>query len=117
MPKAKYSQRTLTPEYTDEEYEAAVRSGNTELITRMLKAKAAETQADIIEYPDVNTYSVRRGEMPKETIKVYKVFTVDDQGRPSALFNKLQASIRYRTVEERGNRTVILLNCVFSLLI
>lgn len=43
-PNPKNSQPTLSPEYADEAYEAAVRSGNTELITRMLKANAEETK-------------------------------------------------------------------------
>ena len=70
----------------DEMYENAVLLGDTKKALSMLEEKARRVQADIITHPDVTTYKVHRGAPPKKTIKVYKTFTVDSSGRPTALF-------------------------------
>ena len=70
----------------DEMYEDAVLLGDTKKALSMLEEKARRVQADIITHPDVTTYKVHRGAPPKKTIKVYKTFTVDSSGRPTALF-------------------------------
>ncbi|MDD6933337.1 MAG: hypothetical protein PUI95_11085, partial [Eubacteriales bacterium] len=70
----------------DEMYEDAVLLGDTKKALSMLEEKARRVQADIITHPDVTTYKVHRGVPPKKTIKVYKTFTVDSSGRPTALF-------------------------------
>lgn len=70
----------------DEMYEDAISRGDTKKALSMLEEKARRVQADIITHPDVTTYKVHRGAPPKKTIKVYKTFTVDSSGRPTALF-------------------------------
>ena len=77
----------------DEEYEKAVKDGDKETYESLLRQKAEETRAELLEYPDVTTYSVRRGAKPKKTIKVYKTFTVDNNGNPTALFVSSGVSI------------------------
>ena len=77
----------------DRQYAEAVESGDKATYMRLLKDKASVVQAKLIENPDTLTYTVRRGSTPNKTLKVYKTFTVDKNGNPSALFVSNQNSI------------------------
>ena len=70
----------------DEEYMAAVERGDMETAQRMVNERAQAVKAEVFAATDVPAYSVRRGPTPKKTIKVYKTFTLDKEGRPTALF-------------------------------
>lgn len=70
----------------DSEYMNAVNSGDMETAQRMVNERAEELRAEVFAQTDVPTYRIRRGAKPKKTIKVYKVFTMSDTGKPSALF-------------------------------
>ena len=70
----------------DQEYADAVESGDTEKAKAMLQKKADNLKAQVFAATDVPGYSVSKDYRPKKTIKVYKTFTVDPNGRPTALF-------------------------------
>jgi len=78
---------------TDQEYQQAVDSGDMDKAQEMVNQRAEEMRAQVFAATDVPTYKVRRGPTPKKTIKVYKTFTMDKQGKPSALFVSSQNSI------------------------
>ena len=70
----------------DTEYFNAVNSGDMETAQKMVNQRAKELKAEVFAATDVPAYKIRRGYQPKKTIKVYKTFTLDDDGNPSALF-------------------------------
>lgn len=70
----------------DKAYLTAIKNGDTEKAAAMVKAKA-ERMGFTDAIPEHNaTCSVRTKAAPKKTVKAYKVFYVDKNGRPSALF-------------------------------
>ena len=71
----------------DEEYMAAVERGDKKTTQRMVNERAAALRAEVFAETDVPAFSVRRGPAPKKTRKVYKVFTIDENGKPTPLFN------------------------------
>ena len=64
----------------------AVERGDMETAQRMVNERAEALRAEVFAQTDVPTYRIRRGATPKKTIKVYKVFTMSNSGKPSALF-------------------------------
>ena len=70
----------------DQEYEEAVASGDMEKAYVMVKEQADMKLADNPMPEVTDAYSVRKEALPTDTIKVYKVFTLDKDGDPSALF-------------------------------
>ena len=75
-----------TAEELDAEYMNAVENGDMAKAQRMVEDRAEALNAELFAMADVPTYSVRRTKPPAETQKVYKVFTVSDSGKPTALF-------------------------------
>lgn len=71
---------------TDKEYMRAVNSGDIETARHMVEQRATEMGFENAIPEQTLSYKVRTGKAPQKTKKVYKVFTVDNQGRPSALF-------------------------------
>lgn len=71
---------------SDQEYMDAVERGDMETAQRMVNERAEALRAEVFAQTDVPTYRIRRGSTPKNTIKVYKVFTMSSAGKPSALF-------------------------------
>jgi len=73
-------------EKQDEEYMAAVNSGDMSKAAEMV-TKAAEDAGFTDAIPEQTlAYKVRTGKAPAKTQKVYKVFTVAPDGKPTALF-------------------------------
>lgn len=70
----------------DQLYMDAVNRGDMETAQQMVNERAEELRADVFAQTDVPTYRIRRGRTPQNTIKVYKVFTMSANGKPSALF-------------------------------
>lgn len=70
----------------DQEYEKAVSEGNMDKAYSMVKQQADMMLADNPMPEVTDAYSVRKEGLPSNTIKVYKVFTLDKEGHPSALF-------------------------------
>ncbi len=71
----------------DAAYEAAVQAGDMDLCRRVVQ-ECAE-QAGILDKAlpaETDAYNVRTKPAPKRTVKACKIFYVDAQGRPSALF-------------------------------
>ena len=70
----------------DAEYMSAIESGDMKTVRSMVEdaAKAAGFTDAIPE--QTLAYKTRTGKAPKKTIKVYKVFTVTPDGKPTALF-------------------------------
>ena len=77
----------------DEEYMNAVNSGDVEKAREMVEEKAKELGFDDAIPEQMDSYKVRTKKAPKKTIKAYKTFFVDEQGRPSALFVNGTSSI------------------------
>lgn len=73
-------------EQIDNMYMEAVRNGDVETQQKMVNMWAEQKRAEVFAATDVPTYRVRRGATPKVTKTVYKTFTLDKNGRPSALF-------------------------------
>ena len=71
---------------SDSAYLSAVNSGDMATAQRMVD-EAAKKAGFVDAIPEqTSTYAVRTGRPPKNTVKVYKVFTVTDDGSPTALF-------------------------------
>lgn len=78
---------------SDKEMDAAYEKASLQEKQEMVNARAEHLKAEVFAQTDVPTYRVRRGATPKKTIKVYKVFTMDKEGRPTALFVNSQNAI------------------------
>lgn len=78
--------KKLTDKELDNMYFNAIKSGNTELVQKLVKDRAIEKGFKNAIPEQGNGYKVRVTKAPKKTIKVYKCFYVDEFGRPSALF-------------------------------
>jgi hypothetical protein len=70
----------------DAEYLKAVESGDMETAQRIINERAEMLRAEVFAETDCPAFTIRRKPAPKKTIKVYKVFTLDSKGKPSALF-------------------------------
>ena len=70
----------------DDEYMDAVNSGDVDKARKMVENRANETGFTDTVPEQTDSYKLRITAPPKKTIKAYKVFFVDSQGRPSALF-------------------------------
>ena len=77
----------------DSAYMEAVKSGDMDTAQKMVNERAKALRAEVFAQTDVPTYRIRRGATPKKTIKVYKVFTLSETGKPSALFVSSQHDI------------------------
>lgn len=75
----------VSPEM-DERYLDAVRNGDLDTARRMVEERATEMGIENPIPEQTDAYKVRVSAPPKKTIKVYKVFTIDQSGRPTALF-------------------------------
>lgn len=80
------SQRRPVTAIRDAAYMDAVNRGDMETAQRMVNERAEELRAEVFAQTDVPTYRIRRRPAPKATIPVYKVFTMSETGKPSALF-------------------------------
>lgn len=86
------STRQLTPDInysrrvTDEEYMAAVEANDMETAARMVEDAAREAGYGDAIPEQTLAYKVRTTKPPTKTKKVYKVFTLDTNGNPTALF-------------------------------
>lgn len=78
--------QTLYRESEDADYLDAVRRGDTEAARRMVEERARKMGVENPIPEQTDAYKVRVSAPPKKTIKVYKVFTIDQAGRPTALF-------------------------------
>ena len=70
----------------DGAYLDAVRRGDMGAARRMVEERATEMGIENPIPEQTDAYKVRVSAPPKKTIKVYKVFTIDQAGRPTALF-------------------------------
>lgn len=70
----------------DGAYLDAVRRGDMGAVRRMVEERATEMGIENPIPEQTDAYKVRVSAPPKKTIKVYKVFTIDQAGRPTALF-------------------------------
>ncbi len=70
----------------DRAYLDAVRRGDMGAARRMVEERATEMGIENPIPEQTDAYKVRVSAPPKKTIKVYKVFTIDQAGRPTALF-------------------------------
>lgn len=70
----------------DAAYLDAVERGDTEAARRMVEERARKMGVENPIPEQTDAYKVRVSAPPKKTIKVYKVFTIDQAGRPTALF-------------------------------
>ena len=70
----------------DESYMAAVNSGDMATAQRMVQEKAERMGVEMFDVTETSAYKIRTDAPPTETVKAYKVFFVDDDGNPSALF-------------------------------
>lgn len=55
-------------------------------LREMVEGRAKANNAEVFAATDVPAYRIRRDAPPKKTIKVYKTFTLTENGEPSALF-------------------------------
>jgi len=55
-------------------------------LRNMVEGRAEALRAEVFAATDVPAYRIRRDAPPKKTIKVYKTFTLTEDGQPSALF-------------------------------
>ena len=85
-PGAKFSLSKTETEVRDKTYLKAVEEGDTDTARRMVMQKAQEEGFANAVPEQTLAYAVRKGAPPKKTIKVYKVFTVSPDGKPTALF-------------------------------
>lgn len=84
---ASYTRDTdLSQRVTDEEYMTAVNNGDTETAARMVEDAAREAGYGDAIPEQTLAYKVRTTKPPTKTKKVYKVFTLDTNGNPTALF-------------------------------
>ena len=86
-----------TTKEEDDAYMAAVRSGDTATAQRMVREKAERMGVEMFDAVETSTYKIRTDAPPTQTVKAYKVFFVDKEGDPSALFvegtNKLPVGV------------------------
>lgn len=75
-----------TTKEEDEAYMAAVRSGDTATAQRMVREKAERMGVEMFDTVETGAYKIRTAAPPTQTVKAYKVFFVDENGDPSALF-------------------------------
>lgn len=73
-------------ENRDKEYMQAVKDGDMEKAYGLVKEQAGMMLADNVLAETTDAYSVRKDAMPGETIKVYKTFTLDKDGDPTAMY-------------------------------
>lgn len=73
-------------ESRDNLYQEYVENGNMEKAFELVKEEASMKLAENPMPEVTDAYSVSREQEPETTIKVYKVFTLDKDGDPSALF-------------------------------
>ena len=78
--------QSLMDEDMDARYMAAVESGDIETVRRMVQERAEAMGFEDAIPEQTEAYVLRTKPAPKKTIKVYKTFTVDAQGNPTALF-------------------------------
>lgn len=78
--------QSLVDEDMDARYMAAVESGDIETVRRMVQERAEAMGFEDAIPEQTEAYVLRTKPAPKKTIKVYKTFTVDAQGNPTALF-------------------------------
>jgi len=81
-----FSLRSKAEEQQNQRYMDAVNSGDIETATRLVRQRARDRGFTDAIPEQTLAYKTRTGKAPRKTKTVYKVFTVDDQGRPSALF-------------------------------
>lgn len=78
--------RTAFSRELDAEYMSAVESGDMKTVRSMVE-DAAKSAGFTDAIPEQTlAYKTRTGKAPKKTVKVYKVFTVTPDGKPTALF-------------------------------
>lgn len=70
----------------DEAYMNAVKSGDMATAERMVREKAERMGVELFDTVETSAYKIRTDAPPTETVKGYKVFFVDENGDPSALF-------------------------------
>lgn len=70
----------------DEAYMNAVKSGDMATAERMVQEKAERMGVELFDVTETSAYKIRTDAPPTETVKGYKVFFVDENGDPSALF-------------------------------
>lgn len=75
-----------TTKEEDEAYMAAVRSGDTATAQRMVREKAERMGVEMFDVVETGSYKIRTDAPPTQTVKGYKIFFVDDNGDPSALY-------------------------------
>lgn len=75
-----------TTKEEDDAYMAAVNSGDMETAQRMLREKAERMGVEMFDTVETTSYKIRTDAPPTQTVKAYKVFFVDENGDPSALF-------------------------------
>lgn len=85
-PGVRFSLPKTETEVRDKTYLKAVEDGDNDTARRMVEQKAQEEGFTNAVPEQTLAYSVRKGAPPKKTIKVYKVFTVSPDGKPTALF-------------------------------
>lgn len=76
----------MTDEELDKAYFTAIKSGNAELVQKMVQDRAIEKGFKDAIPEQGNGYKIRVKQPPKKTKTYYKCFYVDTKGRPSALF-------------------------------
>lgn len=76
----------MTDTELDKAYFNAIKSGNAELVQKMVKDRAIEKGFKDAIPEQGNGYKIRTTTPPKKTKTYYKCFYVDEKGRPSALF-------------------------------
>jgi hypothetical protein len=81
---AEFNTQEITPE--DEAYFAAIERGDMETVQRMVSDKARENGYDDTIPEQTGAFVLRTKPSPKKTVKAYKVFTLADDGSPTALF-------------------------------
>ena len=82
----KFSLRSKADEQLNQRYMDAINRGDMDTVTRMVRRKASENGFTDAIPEQTLAYKTRTGKAPTKTKTVYKIFTVDEQGRPSALF-------------------------------
>ena len=70
----------------DRKYLAAIKSGDMELVQKMVSDRAIQKGFKDAIPEQGNGYKIRTTRPPKKTKTYYKCFYVDEHGRPSALF-------------------------------
>ena len=111
--KKKSSRKKNTDEELDAAYFNAIKSGNMDLVQKMVKDRAIEKGFKDAIPEQGNGYRIRTKRPPLKTKTYYKCFYVDTQGRPSALFVDnnaalptnvwLEANDTYHFMAENGN--------------